>query len=90
MITTIIILALAAVGLVVYLVKTGKLADRDGDLIPDKVEDAVEDVKETVAEVKKRAKVVKAEIKDVIEEAKDVSKAVKGRKRRGRKPKAKK
>jgi len=90
MITTIIILALAAVGLVVYLVKTGKLADRDGDLIPDKVEDAVEDVKETVAEVKKRAKVVKAEIKDVIEEAKDISKAVKGQKRRGRKPKAKK
>jgi len=88
MITTIIILALAAVGLVVYLVKTGKLADRDGDLIPDKVEDAVDNAKATVKEVKARAKVVKKEVEDVIEEVKDISKAVKGQKRRGRKPKA--
>ncbi len=74
---------LLAGGVVIYFVKAGKIKDSDGDLIPDAVEDAVEDVKETVAEVKERAKVVKEEVKDVV-------KAVKGRKRRGRKPKAKK
>ncbi len=70
-------------GVIIYFVKAGKIKDSDGDLIPDAVEDAVEDVKATVAEVKARAKVVKAEVKDVV-------KAVKGKKRRGRKPRAKK
>ena len=74
---------LLAGGVVIYFVKAGKIKDSDGDLIPDAVEDAVEYVKETVAEVKERAKVAKEEVKDVV-------KAVKGRKRRGRKPKAKK
>ena len=74
---------LVAGGVIIYFVKAGKIKDSDGDLIPDAVEDAVEEVKETVAEAKKRAKVVK-------EELKDVAKAAKGRKRRGRKPKAKK
>ena len=50
----------------------------------------VAEAKKAVKEVKSRAKVVKAEVADVIEEVKDISKAVKGRKRRGRKPKAKK
>lgn len=70
-------------GVIIYFVKAGKIKDSDGDLIPDAVEDAVEEVKETVAEARARAKVVKAEVKDVV-------KAVKGTKRRGRKPKAKK
>ena len=69
---------LVAGGVMIYFVKAGKIKDSDGDLIPDAVEDAVEEVKETVAEARKRAKVVK-------EELKDVAKAVKGRKRRGRK-----
>ena len=74
--------------------KKGKINDRDGDYIPDEVEDAVEDVKKVVKETKRRAKRVKEEIKDVIEEAKDVVEqskdvvaAAKGKKRRGRKPK---
>jgi uncharacterized protein (UPF0333 family) len=74
---------LVAGGVMIYFVKAGKIKDSDGDLIPDAVEDAVEEVKETVAEARARAKVVKAEVKDVV-------KAVKGTKRRGRKPKAKK
>ena len=70
--------------------KRGKINDRDGDFIPDEVEDTVEDVKEVAKEVKRRAKNVKKELKDVVEQSKDVVDAIKGKKRRGRKPKAKK
>mgnify|MGYP001605756677 CR=1 FL=1 len=74
--------------------KKGKINDRDGDLIPDEIEDAVEEVKEEVKEVvketKRRAKAVKTELKDVVDQVGDVVDAAKGKKRRGRKPKAKK
>ena len=54
MVTFILILVLAAiaVGAVVYLQKSGKIADKDGDLIPDAIEEKVEEVKEVVKEVK--------------------------------------
>ena len=79
--TILVILALAAigVGVIVYLIKKGKIKDSDGDYVPDAVEDAVEDVKETTAEIKKRAKAVKKELKDVVNEAKDVADAFKGK-----------
>ena len=74
--------------------RKGKINDRDGDYIPDEVEDAVEDVKDAAKEVKRRAKNVKKELKDVVDAAKevgnqmgDVAKAAKGKKRQGRKPK---
>ena len=87
------VVALVVIGAAVYyfsFYKKGKINDRDGDFIPDEIEDAVEDVKETVKEVKRRAKNVKKEIKDVVEQTKDVVDAAKGKKRRGRKPKSKK
>ena len=78
----------------------GLAKDRDKDGIPDEVEDKVEDVKEaekTTKEVKRRAKRVKEELKDVADAAKDVveqvgdiKEAVKGKPRKGRKPRAKK
>ena len=86
--TILVILALAAigVGVIVYLVKKGKIKDSDGDYIPDAVEDAVEDVKEfaedlkeTSAELKRRVKAVEAELKDVVKEARDVTDALQGR-----------
>ena len=86
--TILVILALVAVGVgvTIYLIKKGKIADSDGDYIPDAVEDAVEDVKEfaedvkeTAAEVKRRAKAVKDELADVVEEARDVADAFKGK-----------
>ena len=86
----ILVIILLATGAVVYYIKKGKIADRDGDLIPDVVEDTIEEVKEKTAEIKRRAKAVKKELKDVVEESKDVIDAVKGKKRRGRKPKSKK
>ena len=95
---TIIIVLVVLAGIYYFgFYKRGKINDADGDFIPDEVEEAVEDVKEAAKEVKRRAKRVKEEIKDVIDEAKevadqvkDVVDAAKGKKRRGRKPKAKK
>ena len=94
------IVVLLVIGAAVYyfgFYKRGKINDRDGDLIPDEVEDAVEDVKEVVKETKRRVKAVKKEIKDVavaakevINQAGDVVDAAKGKKRQGRKPKSKK
>ena len=44
--TVLIILGLLAIGAGVYffLIKTGKIEDKDGDLIADDIEDAIEDV----------------------------------------------
>ena len=91
------IVVILAIGAAVYyfgFYKKGKINDRDGDYIPDEIEDAVEDVKDGVKEVKRRAKNVKKEIKDVVDAAKevgnqigDVGAAVKGKKRQGRKKK---
>ena len=94
------IVVILVIGAAVYyfgFYKKGKINDRDGDFIPDEVEDAVEDVKEVVKETKRRAKAVKKELKDVasatkevINQAGDVVAAAKGKPRRGRKPKTKK
>jgi prefoldin subunit 5 len=91
------IVVIVAVGAAIYyfgFYKKGKINDRDGDFIPDEIEDAVEDVKDGVKEVKRRAKNVKKELKDVVDAAKevgnqigDVGAAVKGKKRQGRKKK---
>jgi len=82
----IVVIAIIIVGVVIYLVKTKKLADSDGDYIPDVVEDAADDVKEkiedvkaTVKEIKRRAKNVKEELSDVFEEAQEVVDALKGK-----------
>ena len=95
--TILIILAILAVGAGVYyfgFYKQGKINDRDGDFIPDEVEDAVEDVKKVAKTVKRRAKRVKEELGDVADavkevgnQLKDVKSAAKGKPRRGRKPK---
>ena len=80
----ILVLVAAAAGVIVYLQKTGKIKDADGDLIPDVIEEKVEEVKEVAKEVKVRAK-------RVAEEAKDVVDAAKGNgSRKGRKPAPKK
>ena len=50
---------LVGAGVYYYFYKQGKINDRDGDYIPDEVEDAVEDVKVVAKEVKRRAKELK-------------------------------
>ena len=91
------IVVVLAIGAAVYyfgFYKRGKINDRDGDYIPDEIEDAADKVKGAAKEVKRRAKNVKKELKDVVEAAKevgnqvgDVAAAAKGKPRRGRKPK---
>ena len=95
--TILIILGILVAGAAVYyfgFYRKGKINDRDGDYIPDEIEDAVEDVKKVAKEVKRRAKNVKQELKDVadatkevLNQAGDVAAAAKGKPRRGRKPK---
>ena len=84
------VLVVAGGGIWVATKYFGAFKDNDKDGIPDKVED-------TAKEVKRRAKRVKEELKDVVEAAKDVADqagdiagAVKGKPRKGRKPRAKK
>jgi len=97
MITFWIISTVIVTGLAVYyfgFYKKGKINDRDGDYIPDEVEDTIEDVKAAAIEAKRRVKNVKEELKDVVVAAKelgnqigDVAQAAKGKKRQGRKKK---
>ena len=49
----ILVVILLGAGVVVYYIKKGKISDRDGDLIPDVVEDTIEDVKATTKEIKR-------------------------------------
>jgi hypothetical protein len=88
----IIVLVLAVVAGAVFVGTKyfGLTKDEDKDGIPDEVED-------TVKEVKRRAKRVKEELgdiadaaKDVVDQAGDIGAAVKGKPRKGRKPRAKK
>jgi uncharacterized protein YxeA len=69
--------------------KKGKINDRDGDFIPDEVEDGVKEVKRRAKRVKKELKDVKAAAKNLASQSKDVIDAAKGKKRKGRKPKVK-
>jgi uncharacterized Zn finger protein (UPF0148 family) len=76
-------LLVIAAGVYFFLIKTGKIEDKDGDLIADVVEDKVEDIKEdveeTIAKAKKRVKKVKEEVQDVVDEIEDVVSAIKGK-----------
>tara|TARA_R110000744_G_scaffold51771_1_gene111371 strand:+ start:105 stop:374 length:270 start_codon:yes stop_codon:yes gene_type:complete len=78
------LILLVGAGVLIYLQKTGKIGDRDKDLIPDIVEDTIKEAKKTVKSVKKELKEAKSSIKLAAKEIKDVAKAVTGKKR-GRK-----
>lgn len=97
--TTLIVIGLFLlfVGVIIYLEKTKKIEDKDGNLIPDVLEEKIEEAKEVVKEVKVRAQRVAEEAKDVVDAAKEVVKqskdiatAAKGGSRKGRKPAPKK
>jgi hypothetical protein len=90
--TIFIISAIVAVAVIFALMKFGKIEDKDGNNIPDVVDEKVKKVKEVANEVKERAKrvseeaadVVKA-VKEVANQSKDVIDAAKGDKRKGKK-----
>jgi hypothetical protein len=96
MLTVLVILGLAIIGVFVATKYFKLFKDEDNNGIPDKVEEKVEDVKEVVSEVKQRAKKVVTEAKDVAKAAKEVVKqskdvvnaaTTKTTARKGRKPK---
>ena len=88
----IIVLVLAVAGAIVWVGTKyfGLTKDEDKDGIPDKVEDTVKVVKRRAKRVKEELKDVKEAAADVVKQEKDVKGAIKGKPRRGRKPKAKK
>ncbi len=97
MTTVLLILAVLSGAAVVtfFLMKSGKIEDKDGNNIPDVVDNKIAEAKEVVEEVKVKAKRVKEEAQDVVNavkevgtQAKQVVKAVKSAEpRKGRKPK---
>jgi F0F1-type ATP synthase membrane subunit b/b' len=99
--TIFIISAVVAVAVIFALMKFGKIEDKNGNNIPDvvdeKVKKAKEVAKEVTTEIKSRLEEVKLEASDVVEAVKEVAKqsadvvqAANGNKRKGRKPKSKK
>jgi hypothetical protein len=89
MTTFIVILVLAAVivGTVIYLQKTKIIEDKDGNFIPDVIEEKVVEVKVRAKRITEEVKDVATAAKEVVKQSKDVVNAAKGDgARRGRKP----
>ena len=87
----IIIAVLALIGGVIWVSTKyfGLFSDQDKDGIPDEVEDTVKEVKRRAKRVKEELKDVKDAAKDVADQVGDIAGAVKGKPRKGRKPKSK-
>jgi gas vesicle protein len=84
------VIALLIIGTVIYLYKSGKIEDKDGDFIPDTIEEKVEEVKQRATRVAEEVKDVANAAKEVVKQSKDVVNAAKGNTtRKGRRPKAK-
>ena len=58
----VVVLVIAAAVYYFGFYKRGKINDRDGDFIPDEIEDAADKVKAAAKEVKRRGKNVKKEL----------------------------
>jgi DNA-binding ferritin-like protein len=86
----IVILVIAtAVAIYAVLLHNKKIKDKDGDFIPDAVEEVVEEVMDRYEVIKEEVADVKKAVKKVANQAGDVVDAAKGKKRKGR-PKKKK
>ena len=90
--TIFIISAIVAVAVIFALMKFGKIEDKDGNNIPDVVDEKVKKVKEVANEIQSRVKRVSEEAADVVKAVKEVAKqtedvveAIKGDKRKGKK-----
>ncbi len=81
------ILAILAifVGVVYVLMKTGQVADKDRNNIPDVVDNKVKETKARVKRVKEEAADVVDALKEAAKQTKDIVDAAKGEKRKGKK-----
>lgn len=82
--TIVAILAFSA-GVVYVLMKTGKIEDKDGNNIPDVVDNKVKETKARVKRVKEEVADVVEAVKEVANQSKDIVDAAKGEKRKGKK-----
>ena len=77
------VVLLVVIGAAIYyfgFYKRGKINDRDGDYIPDEIEDTIEETKRRAKAVKTELKDVKKATKEVVNQAGDVIDAAKGKK----------
>ena len=74
-----------ALGATYALTKFGKIADVDGNGIPDVVEEKIEDAKHRAQRIKEEVGDVVEASKEVIAQIKDIKGAAKGETRKGRK-----
>lgn len=77
--------AIIAAGAIFTLTKLGKIADADGNNIPDVVEEKIEDVKHKAKRIKEEVADVVEASKEVVAQIKDIKSAAKGETRKGRK-----
>ena len=82
---TIVAILAVSVGVVYVLMKTGKIEDKDGNNIPDAVDNKVKETKARVKRVKEEVADVVDAVKEVAKQSKDIVDAAKGEKRKGRK-----
>ena len=82
---TIVAILAFTVGVVYVLMKTGKIEDKDGNNIPDAVDNKVKEAKARVKRVKEEAADVVKAVKEVAKQSKDIVDAAKGEKRKGKK-----
>ncbi len=83
----ILVLATVVIATAIYLKKTKIYEDKDGNLIPDAIEEKVEEVKVKAKRIAEEVKDVAVAAKEVVKQSKDVVSAAKGNtSRRGRKP----
>ena len=71
------------------LMKTGKIADKDGNNIPDAIEDTAQEAKRRAQRISEELGDVGNSIKEVARQTGDIVNAAKGEKRKGRKRKSK-
>jgi F0F1-type ATP synthase membrane subunit b/b' len=71
------------------LMKTGKIADKDGNNIPDAIEDTAQEAKRRAQRIFEELGDVGNSIKEVARQTGDIVDAAKGEKRKGRKRKSK-
>lgn len=82
---TIVAILAFSVGVVYVLMKTGKIEDKDGNNIPDAVDNKVKEAKARAKRVSEEAADVVKAVKEVAKQSKDIVDAAKGEKRKGKK-----
>lgn len=85
--TYIILIAAVIVGIIYYIIKPGKFEDKDGNNIPDVVDEKIAKTKKVVGELKGELKEVLEAAKEVAEQSKEVVNTIKNNTKKVKKQK---